>query len=241
VATTPLISICASAVEVSKWDEFFGSIEETKIPYEVVFVGDKKPSKEYNNLRFIYSEVKPAQCHQIAVLNSSGEYIHITADDAVYPKRYFDEVVPLLNERVVICSDTFERGMNCDWDTFRLGNFFMSPFAIFSRKLFDEVGGYDNRYVTGQFENDFCMMLHSRLVPFVHYDKRITVNHVASSKFSQCHDVGRIQLRKSWCTDEYSPSKPDGIFLLNRKDEHHPYVEKDILTVSQGSTDNRWK
>jgi hypothetical protein len=238
-----MISLCASAVETKKWDDFFGSLEGTKVPYEVVFVGDKRPDKEYKNLKFIYSEVKPAQCHQIAVMEASGDIIHITADDAVYPEGFLDDVNELFTgKRICVCCNTLEFGKECDWNTFAVGMWAMSPFAFFYKSDWVKLGGYDNRYLTGQFENDFCLRLHADFVSFVPYTKkRILVNHVPGSQFSRFHDIGRFQLRESWCDRPYRQGIPDGSFSLTRRDSFKPYDSKDILTKSQGATNPKWK
>ena len=79
------ISLVASANRVEWWKRFYDSCTGNTIPWEVIFVGDKKPIHDFpSNFKHIYATCKPAQCYQIGFWAAQGELISWTADDADY-------------------------------------------------------------------------------------------------------------------------------------------------------------
>lgn len=76
------VSIYGSCNRPHLWEWFYSSVEMNSLNFEIVFVGNVKPTFTLpDNFKFIYSNVKPAQCNYIGAMNCSGEVIQHIADD----------------------------------------------------------------------------------------------------------------------------------------------------------------
>ena len=161
------------------WVRFLNSLKENTINYEVIFVGDVKPSfnmLKYPEFKHIYATVKPAQAYEIGFRHAKGELVHWTADDADYnhPTRNCPTALDIAYERWVSMERTYGnkkdsvvamRPIEDGGDVFKFHHFFggweetavMAPFGLVSREKFHELGGYDSRFVSGQSENDVVM------------------------------------------------------------------------------------
>ncbi len=85
ITMTPLISICATAAKPDCWQDFWNSIGEPTIPFEVVFVGPKPPLHPMpGNFRYIASDVKPVQAYECAWRAARGQFILHMADDLTF-------------------------------------------------------------------------------------------------------------------------------------------------------------
>ena len=81
----PDISIFASAHRPSNWLELYDSIGQNKVNFEIVFVGPNAPEFILpDNFIFIKSNLKPTQCIDIAVRNTSSDLIMNIADDCFF-------------------------------------------------------------------------------------------------------------------------------------------------------------
>ena len=91
MATEPVISLFGPAIKPHLWLELYNSLSSNKIPFELVFVGPKKPKfKLPSNIVYIRSKVKPSQCAEIAYRNSRGSLVMCTGDDFVFRKYSLD-------------------------------------------------------------------------------------------------------------------------------------------------------
>ena len=176
----PVISLVASANRFEYWMRFYNSLSGNEVPYEVVFVGDKKPNFELpSNFKYIHATCKPAQCYQIGFWAAEGDLIAWTADDAsynyvgphgncpnpldrAYAKWLEMEAANGNDKKSVVAFRPIEDG----GDVWSFHHFFggwphtprMAPFALIERDYFvNKLGGYDRRFVSGQSENDVIM------------------------------------------------------------------------------------
>ena len=86
--TAPIISLYGTAKHISIWMETYNSLLFNDVPFEVVFAGPVEPNFDLpGNLKFIKTNVKPAQCSEIALRNTKGKFIVHTADDIIYSKK----------------------------------------------------------------------------------------------------------------------------------------------------------
>jgi hypothetical protein len=176
---SPKISIFASSVRPHLWKFFFSSIQQNDLPFEVVFTGNLPDDmvrafapkanefKAGQIFRYIpVGNIKPAQAYEIACRNCEGELIHWTADDAEYSPHLLDEVWKVWekteNKRTIISCQTIEDGNFVHLEHHRLfGRAFntpqMAPLGFMSREFYNELGGIDRRYVSGQWDNDIIM------------------------------------------------------------------------------------
>lgn len=170
---TPKISVFAASIRPHLWKSFFDSIKRTDLPFEVVFAGDLSfdtinlfsPKVEW--FHYIQTgNIKPAQATEIARRGCRGEVLHWTADDAEYSPHlldYFWEFWKLLdNYKTIVSCQTIEDGQfvilerhRLFWKAFNTPQ--MAPLGFMSSKFWDELGGIDCRYVSGQWDNDLVM------------------------------------------------------------------------------------
>lgn len=89
----PIISLFCSAIKPHLWLNLYESLSSNKIPFEIVFVGPKKPKfKLPFNIIYIKSRVKPAQCAEIAYRNSNGSFVLNITDDLIFRKYFLDNL-----------------------------------------------------------------------------------------------------------------------------------------------------
>ena len=85
----PIISIYATAINTYWWQELYDNLSTSEVPFEMVFCGHKSPDFILpHNFKFIESRVKPAQCNEIAFMNTVGEIVISFVDDMV-PNEFF--------------------------------------------------------------------------------------------------------------------------------------------------------
>lgn len=203
------------------------------------------------NFRYIHTKkIKPAQCYEIARRACHGETIAWTADDCehtpdVYGKayRFWKD---LNDDRVALSIQTLENGQFCNM---RVHSFFgcqfhtplMAPLGLMSRKVMEDLGGFDRRYICGQYENDAIMRLiqaggrveifgdRQNLIQIDHYRK-----HGLVRPFAAGYNHDREILEGSW-TDGA------GRVILTRKDALEPYQSEGLLERSQSfNLSERW-
>ena len=274
----PSVSLFASAVRPHLWDELLMSLKNNIYSYEVVFAGfiDNEitaPFKEkYPEFRYILmDDLKPAQCYEVARRNCTGELIGWIADDCRFSERFIDKVYDywqsLNNVKAVISCKTNENGQN---ETMLNHRFFgrnqntplMAPIGIMSRDYLNNIGGFDKRFLCGQYENQCVMMVYSDGGK-VHLYEDVCVEidhknkHGSTTNFWSGYNEDREQLENSWVIGGYQPNpKPilviEGVkppywyhpinnteVTLKRNDKHEPYKDMDILTKTQGPC-GRW-
>lgn len=208
---TPQISLFASAVRPKLWPAYFKSLEKTRINIEVVFagnadipmsklLGNNVLSGEYNPDFYITTgAIKPSQCYSIASRECSGETISWSCDDAEYPNDVLDKAYNYWksknNDKLILSIQTKESGENtpqCKLFNMNEHRFFswvpssplMAPMCLMSRKFFNELGGIDQRYVAGQYENDIVMRAYAqgaKVEIFGGEDCYIEIDHLRKS------------------------------------------------------------
>lgn len=165
------ISICGSANQINFWKEMYKRYMKNSVSIEVVFVGDKYPSyKLPSNFKFIYSEVKPAQCCEIATRNCGGKYIYHTADDFYYEKGHFDNILSFYKDKVdelktdkIITGGIHFFGNNSKrkiiklWSRKMLPNRELPLDTFICNKHYKEMGGVDRNFVSIYFNFDIIM------------------------------------------------------------------------------------
>jgi len=181
------ISLCASANRhtlqngLRNWERFMNSLRGNKINIEVIFVGNSEPPyKLPDNFKFIYANVKPAQCYQIAFWHAQGELVGWTADDADYnhPKLNCPNSLDIAYEFYKRCEDKYKdnktviamRPIEDGGDVQERWHYFfggckwsprMAPFGLINREYFLNVlGSYDRNFISGQSENDVVMRVY---------------------------------------------------------------------------------
>ena len=92
------VAIVATAVKIHFWKDFYAKLCLNESKIHLIFVGNQEPKfKLPDNFTFIYSDLKPAACAEIAYRysyeNIDSRFILHTADDLVFEPNYIDALV----------------------------------------------------------------------------------------------------------------------------------------------------
>ena len=99
--SSPKISLIASASRPENWSGLYESIGDNETSFELVFVGPNAPKEVLpDNFIYIKSNVKPAQCWEIAARHATGNLLMYVADDIVFITDHpIDKVYQLYTEK----------------------------------------------------------------------------------------------------------------------------------------------
>lgn len=203
------VSLFASAVRPQLWPALFKSLKGTSVEYDIVFSGDGLKSGELMfpegaspncNFTHIRTErIKPAQCYELARRHCTGETVVWVADDCEFPNNVIGKAYEYWksqnNEKLILSLQTKESGYGQkDGKLFPMKEHtfyssmvetpLMAPIALMSRKFLDELGGIDQRYVCGQYENDIVMRAYQRgakVEIFGDENMYVDIDHLAKS------------------------------------------------------------
>jgi len=171
--SAPTVSVFCSAIRTKKWMRLYKSLTKNETPFEIIFVGDRKPKfKLPPNFRFIYSRVKPAQCCHIAISSARGKFIMLAQDDLVFGKKALDKVVARLDKSgddTIACPAYYtyrkwkDRKKRIRTDFFGQGNLdhpILTVAPMMTKDLWNKVGGIDKRFVCSYWDCDVTMRVH---------------------------------------------------------------------------------
>lgn len=201
------VSLFASAVRPKLWPELFRSLEGASVEYEIVFAGNSEFSPIYRlpynvkdtNIYIKTGNIKPAQCYEIARRHCTGEVVVWIADDCEFPNDVIGKAYNYWksqnNEKLILSIQTKESGYNNPKGSlFNMNEhrFFswvpdsplMAPLGMMSRKFLDDLGGIDQRYVCGQYENDLVMRAYTqgaKVEIFGDHNCFIDIDHLGKS------------------------------------------------------------
>ncbi len=236
-----VISICAAAHRIENWLELYKSLTPTNIPFEIVFVTDRKPNFDLpEEFKIIYSTVKPAQCYEIAFRQAKGTLIMWTSDHALFNPKALDYIYELYrthnNYKNLIALRNYEGNTNQKLvdttDKHFMFNQRLMPFGCISKRLMRELGGYDNRFICGQSENDLVMRAYLLDAHMLVCDKAIV-----TSLYERHNGVFNFRgpmytFEKNLMNKLWHKAAPNHI---HRVIPFEPYTNKDILTISQSN------
>lgn len=250
---TPDISLFASSVRPHLWPMFFKSLEATKLDIEVVFAGDLVDPPKYPNLKYITTDkrIPPAQCYEIARRNSIGITCGWTADDCEYDPYLLDDCYEVLknnDKKTIIAIETNEDGRDCDINNHRffgdnVNTYQMAPVNLMYREYLNDLGGFDSRFLCGQYENKCVTMALIDGAKIIKYtDKKVRIEHLkkhgSSTKFWTGYDYDRKVLEDAYVLGGYKPSGPAYLTCI----DHHKtppmqfirnIVNREVLNYSQ--------
>jgi len=267
-------SLICPSIRPELWNEMCNSLSDNKLDWEILFIGPKSPiNKLPKNAKWIETSVKPSQCTHIGFIKAEGEYTSLTADDALYftpdhngaldnmykfiknfPKgdtynkegiaygfRMFeDQYCSETSHTHYIIPKEYERPQS-------MRSPLLYPFFVIKKETYLEVGGYDNRFICGQAENDFLYRVYLRyghtqgsLCPtamvWAIHDK-----HNNTSGYRKYHEYECSLMRKLWI---YEHEGDTTRWNRERSDDRiRGYINDDsLLTISQGYRgDGEWQ
>lgn len=243
--TKPCISLFSSAHRPQCWMNLYKSIGHNEIEFELVFVGPNPPDYELpKNFRFIRSFVKPVQCCEIAARNTTGDLIMDIPDDCLFktPRpldRLYETYKAYNNDKLLLSCKFSTDGIDHSHFSHRFyisdpNSPVMPASALMSKKLFNDLGGIDSRFIGVMWNLDIAMRVYALggevIVSDVVLDEdRIKTASVLCSEFWE-HDRGLLE--SLWTIN--------GKVCFNRKDPVKPFLDTNILNVSQGPR-GRWR
>ena len=241
----PVFSIIATAVRVGIWEEYYNSIvNDTSFPFEIVFVGDKRPDFQLpSNFRYIYSEVKPVQCLEIAARAAKGTYLFDATDDLTFSPRFFDHLVKnalRINDKNVILIPSLARHGIVKKGSFRIKKHDkytpkVGMLSFTKRETWYDLGGLDRNFISVWHNHDLKLRLVERGGTIVHVPKAITEEIDTNSPILLRNVSGtedKAFLLSCWYDS-------NDVFSYSRLKEFEPFVDNNLLTVSQGNA-GKW-
>ena len=249
----PIISILGSAARPNLWLDWYRSIGDNQVSFEVIFVGPNKPDFQLpDNFYFIESYVKPSQCIEIAARNASGEcIIHIGDDmffespnplDTLYTNFLSYNAEKLMLSCRLRCSNakdrikTYDKAIHFPRGATTEDVVMPAGFLMYS-SYYKYLGGADINFIAIYFDVDLCL----RVIEdggITKLSDIYTVEHVfrcdtTKSLYAAYHIIDReITLKRLWpMFNIHTEFKRSAIL--------EPYIDTNILTESQGPK-GRW-
>lgn len=225
----PKISLIMSSTRPWLWDECFKSLEGNS-DYEIVASGNlsqfqvRPYLEKYPMLKYIHTAdcIPPTQCYEIARRFSIGELIMWIADDCEFSEKLLDNIYELYNSMPmnrfnsywagIISVKTREDNLNSELEDHSFFGFNrespqMAPIGIMSREYLDKLGGFDRRYLCGQYENAIVMRVYEDEGKLIKYKEGCVYiehlkKHGRGSKFWKGYAGDREVLEKDWAIGE---------------------------------------
>ena len=170
------ISLFMSSIRPTLWPHFCTSLRGTSVNYEIIAAGHIN-TKQYifpNNFKYIETGyIKPAQCYELARRECTGETVSWVADDCEFPNDVMGKAYKYWksqnNKKLILSIQTKESGYEVpeltlfNMDTHRFfggkkNTELMAPICLMGREFLEELGGFDKRFICGQYEN-FCVKM----------------------------------------------------------------------------------
>ena len=224
----------------------YENIGVNDVAFELVFVGPNAPKFQLpDNFTYIKSNVKPAQCWEIAARNATGTLLMWMADDSLYvTERPLDKLYSVYrdcqNENVIVSSNYM---LTEGWNRFFSGDLSSPTTALnglLSARLWREIGGIDRNFIALGWDLDIIMRVHALggeiVMSDVYMDENVELPHKPRSRGSTLlRDHKRTDialLHRLWCVD--------GKVHFNRTLPVESLSDTDILVRSQ-HPQGRWR
>ncbi|MDE0758938.1 MAG: hypothetical protein OSB45_12325 [Pseudomonadales bacterium] len=165
----PKISIFASAHRPQNWMDLYKSIGENDVEFELVFVGPNQPDYRLpNNFRFIRSLVKPTQCLEIALRNTTADLVMNFADDCMFKgsrplDRLYETYKNYNNDKIILsCKYMLDGEDQSECAYFDdMSSPVMPLCGLMSRNLLMSMGGIDKNFIAIMWDLDIAMRVHA--------------------------------------------------------------------------------
>ena len=257
------VGVFCSSNKPYLWENLYYMFSQTDVDFNLCIAGPNPPIEPLpGNVKYIQTNVKPAQCAFIAANNTNGDYVVNTNDDYFISPGLLDDLAKLVNmDKMTIASPYINRGdfiykkecHNNLWDirgypegdsraTHENRRYagtmiplsFPLPFIPFMhRDTFNQIG-IDKQHITDWWHIDIVMELVSRGGKSI-LSKTSYGYDFRSGKASICQiPCDLIYLDNMWI-DEAIVNGEDKKLRTTRKKPIDPLIYNDtVLTVSQG-------
>jgi len=236
-------SLIAPAIRHNLYSRFSESINtKNKISFEIIFVGNSPPKdKMPSNFQYIYTNVGPSQCLEIAARAASGDYLICTIDDVIFPSGFLNKIDFYLSklhmEKVLVGNRYQINGTFDDVElTFRrrcINSPVISFMPAFKKDIWEKLGGIDRRFPFAFYDLDIILRFYEiGYSPFVIPDN--WANEIWGGKKKgrlnqRTSEVGAELLKRFWVEERQGIWKT----VRNRKEPVESFDDKNILTVNQ--------
>lgn len=246
------ISLFASAIRPRLWDDCLRSLLSTSVPFEVVFGGPCKKEEvspfleKYKFFKYIHTaHIKPSQVYECCRRACVGETISWIADDCEFSEDCYGKAYrywkSLGNEKVALSIQTVEDGFKYNMNDHSFIGFdrttpLMAPVCLMSRKVCEETGGFDGRFVAGQYENSKIMDILEVGGSVLIFDEGYCSidhqkKHLGEHKFRAGYTKDRQVLESIW-------GKRGELLRTGKSLKHEPYSANGLLTNSQSNNNS---
>jgi hypothetical protein len=244
--SNPKISIFASANRPQNWLDLYESVGENYVEFEIVFVGPVEPNFLLpDNLHFIKSLVKPAQCAEIAFRNTRGDLVMNIADDCFFvTKNPLDNLYECYknhgnDELIVSCRYVLNGQDQSDKAHRFCVDSVNSPLVplggLMSSKLFRDLGGIDRNFIAVMWDLDIAMRVHALKGTVILSDVYLDEEKSRGAGSTLCSDWwnhDRLLLESLWTNSRE--------VHLERAKPVETFSDYRIMEVSQGPR-GRWR
>ena len=236
------VAIYGSAYRAEEWMDLYQSIGTNKISFEIVFAGPREPTYPLpKNFKFIKTDVKPAQCLEIAARATQADLIMNMADDTRFQEerpldKLYDAFVAANDSKLILSCRYMWGGVDISQTCHR---FFIkdqrSPVVFLSglleRQLYMSLGGIDRNFIAVFWDLDIAMRVYS-----IGGEVRLSDVYLNEYKHGPgaCAECGKHDRRLV-----------DGLWSVKRKCTFkraqvvEPFSDERILEESQGPK-GRW-
>jgi hypothetical protein len=223
----------------------YSNIQETNLPFEIVFVGPNAPDFILpKNFKFIQTNVKPVQCVEIAARAAKGKYLVPTADDCFFDiqnplTKLYNSFLLYENSKLILSCKYFTEESGRHIHAGILVNKVYLPVGFMIEKdYWLQLGGLDRNFIALYWDLDLCF----RIV----VDGGITALSDVQiiEKFYKEADTGTSLFAEYYPEDKNTTlQRLWPMFCYNNQFKRtaplEPFTDFDILTESQGPK-GRW-
>ncbi len=249
----PKISIFAPAHRPQNWMGLYKNIGENDVEFELVFVGPNQPDYRLpNNFRFIRSLVKPTQCLEIALRNTTADLVMNFADDCMFKgsrplDRLYETYKNYNNDKLILsckymlngedrsASAHFAYFSRSDKGKYDESSPVMPLSGLMSRNLLKSIGGIDKNFIAIMWDLDIAMRVHALGGDVILSDVFLEEDKDKNAGSELCNEF--------W---EHDKGFLDSLWTKNRKvhlrrtKPVEPFDDRNILKASQGPR-GRWR
>ncbi len=152
----PKYSFISAAIRDYYYKDFYDNVSiNNEMPFEIIFVGPNPPKEKMpDNFHYIETNVKPAQCLEIAARNATGEYLIVSGDDIRYTDGFLNKLdrynCRLDDDKIYIAFRATVQGYSIDaglvYDTKKPLSPIVGVGGLFKKDIWHALGGLDKRF-----------------------------------------------------------------------------------------------
>jgi hypothetical protein len=219
----------------------YNNIGANSISFEIVFVGPNEPDYTLpSNFKYIKSNVKPAQCTEIASRYASGELLLNMFDDVDFRTpspldKLYGEYMSYGDEKLMLSCRYMMEGVDVSNECHRFyvqdpTSPIMPVAGLVSAKMYRSLGGVDRNFICAYLDLDIAMRLYAiggRVLLSNIYLSEVTAMSLGLSRVVSAygaHDRGLLD--NLWVVE--------GKLQFTRTKPFEPFSDERILEESQG-------